>query len=188
MIANDREKQTEFNAAMEVLQNLAIEGTAEQRRLHPKRRPTWAPAIAFSEELIEALRPFYNGCDCKFGRLWPHFSWDGKWWDKERPVRSFHLHAGLLPNGLSIVFVAKNFKPPAWSVNTFSQRDRVRDLGVAELIKFAASTEEVLVAGARVSGICYRCYKPLTDPQSRQRGIGPECFKESESRRIDPSH
>jgi hypothetical protein len=178
----------ELNAAIEVLQKLAIDGTEKQRKLHPKRKPIWAPAIAFSQELIEALRPYHNDCKCPFGRLWPYFSWGGgKWWDEVKPIRTFNLHAGVFPNGKSVIMIAKNFKPPTWSIHNYPSTphaEHLRNPGVAELIKFAADPETVLVAGARVSGICYRCYKPLTDPVSRQRGIGPECFKKV---RVDES-
>jgi hypothetical protein len=167
-----------LDAVMAVLQKLFIDGTAKERERHPRRRPTWAPAIAFRDELIDALRPYFNDCECRWGRLWAYLSWDrGKWFDTELPVRTFSLRAGALPNALGIVTIQKKFKG-GWRVNEASPKSsEPRHLGVEELVKFSQSPEEVMKAGARESGLCYVCNKHLTDPQSMKHGIGPECFK-----------
>lgn len=49
---------------------------------------------------------------------------------------------------------------------------------ILQLLTDAAdSSEAIIIAGAAAACLCCRCYRLLTDPISRQRGIGPECVK-----------
>jgi hypothetical protein len=166
----------EFVGAMDALQELALKGTAQQREAHPKRKPTWAPGIAFSKELEDKLRPYYNDCDVPYGRLWTE-------WDRWNPseLYRFNLRVGSLPNGrllLSVWFRGKTSRGDRdwWLNNSHNVSPEIHRLAVEELFRLAQSPDEVLKAGAVLSGICYMCFRKLTDPQSRQRGIGPECF------------
>ncbi len=62
------------------------------------------------------------------------------------------------------------------SKERFLINSELRELGIAEILKFAEAPEEVMLAGARIAGICCRCGRPLTDPTSMALGIGPECI------------
>jgi hypothetical protein len=53
--------------------------------------------------------------------------------------------------------------------------NRLRDLGLVALARFAGAPDEVMRTGAHLAGICCICGRTLTDPTSMRLGIGPEC-------------
>lgn len=170
------DQTTEFIAAMDTLRDLAVKGTAQQREAHPRRKPTWAPGIPFSKELEDLLRPYYNDCDVPYGRLWSR-------WNRHNTSQldGFALCVGALPNGRTLLspwFRGHTKRGEGdWSQGKqYNVPLEIDLLARVELFRLARSPGEVLKAGAILSGICCMCFRKLTDPQSRQRGIGPECF------------
>jgi hypothetical protein len=56
---------------------------------------------------------------------------------------------------------------------------RSRDLGlarIATLVAAAGAFERELAAGSAQLSVCMNCGRALTDPQSVERGVGPDCF------------
>jgi hypothetical protein len=193
------------------LVNLAIKETDQPRENSPDRRPTFAPPIPFSKELIDALERL-KSLDSKiefepgYGRLWAVWESPKKAHGK---CKGFDLLVGKVRQGQAIVTIRPGvggswWTGPKWSVPSlyltesmgesqiavqekdynkhkerFLLNSELRELGIAEILKFAGAPYEVMLAGARFAKICCCCGRELTDPTSMALGIGPECIKEA---------
>jgi hypothetical protein len=86
---------------LQSLVDRALADTARKREEHSERRPTWAPPIAFSTELIEAvdgLQELIPGrlISSPYGRLW------AKWKNPKYTggsLAGFDLRSGKKPKG-----------------------------------------------------------------------------------------
>jgi hypothetical protein len=197
------------HAVIDELVTLAVKHTEEQRENSPDRRPTFAPPISFSKELVDALersRSLYPNREFEqgYGRLWAVWESPKKAHGK---CKGFELRAGKAHDGELITKIRPGYgggwwTGPNWSTPSsdlrqgmtegqitteqkkFNERKErfildsgLRELGIAEILKFAGAPEEVMLAGARLAGICCECGRELTDPTSMALGIGPECIK-----------
>jgi hypothetical protein len=94
-----------LSTAAERLAERVISDTAEQRQLHPERRPTWAPPLPFPPELVsdlERLKALLPDADFDpaYGRLW------AEWADPKRcdgRFDGFSLRAGKSHDGERIL-------------------------------------------------------------------------------------
>jgi hypothetical protein len=239
------ESITEITTALDALQTLALNETAQQRELPPNRRPSWAPSIAFLAELRGELEQLHLvDTDPRFGRIWSI-------WGRSAggfKLVKFELRAGKSKHGRPITDAAFygdkwHIGPPfykrhrdeqldqryTWEEIESSEREsilkwdnrltpeevetrllkrikdvlqyldrldrleteyqeglksdalneRLRDLGLAEIVRLVTAPDDVMHGGALLSGICRRCGRTLTNPESVVRGIGPECIKKS---------
>jgi hypothetical protein len=98
-------KTETLSSAAETLAQRVLIDTAEQRQLHPERRPTWAPPLPFQPELVSALERLKSllpdaDFDPSYGRLW------AEWADPKRcdgRFDGFTLRAGKAHNGERLV-------------------------------------------------------------------------------------
>jgi hypothetical protein len=98
---------------------------------------------------------------------------DGSWWTGpawEAPRVRIECWMGAN-------YVAVQHKAYNEQKERFLLRSELRELGIADILKFSGSPEEVMRAGGRIAGICCRCGRLLTDPTSMALGIGPECIQ-----------
>jgi hypothetical protein len=209
------------DAMTDILDGLRIK--AEQMAVSDDltRRPTWAPRLLLSEELLTLLYEleWLGGDDKATGRLWARFT------DPRRGMvrcEGFELRAGETHAGGKI-FTAQYFdkalvmenakrnleqcrpelrphfedvlrkmegktggwdfgphwiKPRkttgSWAIK-YPKYVRARELGQARVTDFAGEPEGQMRAAGRYFGHCCCCGKALTDPQSIELGIGPEC-------------
>jgi hypothetical protein len=200
----DSEAASIPSTVIDELVTLAINETSFQRETSPDRRPTFAPPIPFSENLqtaLERLRAMRTQLEFEpgYGRLWAV-------WESPKlangKCKGFDLRVGKDHDGEVLVSVRpgtggwwtgprlvapspvyNGWNKERWQkeydqkVNGYILYSQLRDLGVAEIMKFSGSPEEVMRAGARIAGICCRCGRSLTDPTSMALGIGPECIQ-----------
>jgi len=63
---------------------------------------------------------------------------------------------------------------PCW-VSSAQSRNRLRELGSQRVADFCEAPEKQMQAAGKFYGHCCICGRALTDPISREYGIGPEC-------------
>jgi hypothetical protein len=68
---------------------------------------------------------------------------------------------------------------PRWTFHRDSERlillKRIVELGIARITEFINAPQEQMEVGGVAAGICCCCGRPLTNVESIDRGIGPEC-------------
>jgi hypothetical protein len=154
-------------------------------------------------ETLEALQGFFptEPIFSTYGRLW--LRWKNRSWLRlnhakytRASVLGFHLRAGKEPNGKLLLELSlgsdsewqigpkwvdpvryRNFAEPGWteSREIFRLAVKARQLSLEAILAFASDPDEIMRRSARLAGICCVCGRTLTDPTSREQGIGPEC-------------
>jgi hypothetical protein len=108
---------TELNGVVEQLIMLALKDTAQARQ-STKRRPTWAPFLAFPPELTKAIEDLWaleygstGSTESKYGRLWAEWSYDGGF----KPV-GFTIYVGdKHKSGAKLFWIEKSgYKDGGW--------------------------------------------------------------------------
>jgi len=62
----------------------------------------------------------------------------------------------------------------------YERRRRVTELAAARVADFAGNSDEQMQQAGRLWGHCCCCGRGLTDPKSREVGIGPECLQSAQ--------
>lgn len=112
---------------------------------------------AHDGEIITNIRPGYGG---------------GWWTGPDWGVPELYLEEWM-----GSAQVAAQEKGYSERRERFILHSELRELGIAEILKFAGAPQEVMLAGARLAEICCCCGRALTGPTSMALGIGPECIK-----------
>ena len=181
--------------AIQTLAERALLDTAQARQDHPGKRPTWAPAIPFPEELgaalqeLKALYPRLKIAATDYGRLWA--AWVNPRHCGPGAFAGFDLRSGKAHNGEALVkirrgvgslwWIGPRWKEPAphWSPERqrrYELRTVIYKLGLQAILELVGSdANSAFERGARLAGVCRCCWRTLTDPTSIAFGIGPEC-------------
>lgn len=88
--------------------------------------------------------------------------------DFEGQLRFFKVDRPAEGKWKGYVFVREQASDDLWPVKNPTRR-------MAILAKIGQSVEEAGKRYGREIGRCYKCHRTLTDPLSRQLGIGPDC-------------
>lgn len=166
---------TGANVALDELRSRAVRDV--KIRGLTRRRPSWAPFIALSDELASVLRQLgWLAPDAEpLGRLWANFTMPN---DGAVECKGFALRAGRERSG-KCFYEATALRDgwlagPCWTYRG-TPVSRATELGAAATLSFAGAADAQMKLGGVLAKACGCCGRTLTDTISLEYGIGPEC-------------